>query len=158
MRPMALLFASIPLLAIAACNKSSGDASAAGSASAAAMTTPAPTTSAPAAASTAKPAPKSEYTASDLWTEVSGMMRIDVLGHPPVTISGTISAIKDDPTGEYGIDIDAGGGHAVELRFADFGKAAKAKKLKAGASVAANQCTVTMPKDNQLALVGCVLK
>jgi hypothetical protein len=156
MRPQALLFASISLLAIAACNKSSGDAPAA--ASAAAMTAPAPTTSAPAAASTAKPAPKSEYTASDLWTEVSGMMRIDVLGHPPVTISGTISAIKDDPTGEYGIDLDAGGGHTVELRFADFGKAAKAKKLKAGAPVAANQCTATMPKDNELALVGCVLK
>ena len=153
MRPTTTLFASIAILLVAACGKSSGNAASAASASASAAVAPVPTPSA-----TAKPAPKAEYSASDLWTEVSGLMRIDVLGHPPVTVSGTIKAVKDDPMGTYAVDLDASGGHTVELGFADFGKAERAKKLKAGSPIAASGCTVTMPKETMLILNDCVMK
>jgi hypothetical protein len=159
MRPTALLFVAISIPLAAACSKPSGDAApAAASGSAAATSAPTASAAATAPAVASAATPKAEYAPGDLWTEVSGLMRIDVLSHPPVTVKGTVKAVKDDPTGTYAVDLDAGGGHTVELGFADFGKAERAKKLAAGSPVAASGCTVTMPKDNQLTLIDCVLK
>lgn len=103
---------------------------------------------------------KSEYGPEELWATVSSMSRMDIMEKfvDGVTVAGTISKINDDPVGEYGVEMDAGNGRVVELRFMDFGSAAKEKGLAAGAAVAATKCSVTNPKDDRMALVGCQLK
>jgi hypothetical protein len=80
------------------------------------------------------------------------------LSNAGVTVTGAVQAIKNDPTGEYEVDLDAGSKHVVGLRFGDFGAAAKAKKLKVGDAIAAAKCQVTVPKDDLLVAVQCELK
>ena len=146
----AILFATAALL-VAGCSKSDSSGTPAAAAAA-----PAPTPSAaPAGAGDPN---KTDYTATELFTAASAMMRLDVMSKPPVNITGTIAAVKDDPMGEYSVDLDAGGGHIVTLRFADMGKAEKAAKLKAGASVAAKSCKITVPTGNSMSTTDCVLK
>jgi 3-oxoacyl-ACP reductase-like protein len=146
----AILFVTAALL-VAGCSKSDSSGNPAAAAAA-----PAPTPSAaPAGAGDPN---KTDYTATELFTAASAMMRLDVMSKPPVNITGTISAVKDDPMGEYSVDLDAGGGHIVTLRFADVGKAEKAAKLKAGASVAAKSCKITVPTGNSMSTTDCVLK
>lgn len=146
-----ILFATAALL-VAGCSKSDSSGNPAAAAAA-----PAPS-AAPAAAAAAGDPNKTDYTAAELFTAASAMMRLDVMSKPPVNITGTISAVKDDPMGEYAVDLDAGGGHIVTLRFADMGKAEKAAKLKAGASVAAKSCKITVPTGNSMSTTDCVLK
>jgi hypothetical protein len=75
-----------------------------------------------------------------------------------LTVTGTAAKIIDDPSAEYGVELDAGGGNVVEVRFADFGKAAKDKKLAAGAEIKASKCQPTNPEGQRLALVQCELQ
>lgn len=152
-----ILLSTVILLAIG-CSKSdsSGTPAAVAATPAAATTTAAAVPTAPAAA--AADPNKTNYTASELFTAASAMMRLDVLSKPPVTITGTISAVKNDPTAEYSVDLDAGGGHIVTLRFADMGKAEKAAKLKAGGTVTATACKITVPNGNAMSTTDCVLK
>ena len=151
-----ILLSTVALLAIGCSKSDSSGAPAAAMATPAASTTAAAVATAPTAA--AADPNKTDYTASDLFTAASAMMRLDVLSKPPVTITGTISAIKDDPTGEYSVNLDAGGGHIVTLRFADMGKAEKAAKLKAGGTVTATTCKITVPDGNAMSTTGCVVK
>ncbi len=120
----------------------------------AAAAEPAPAT-APAAA-----AAKSEYKPDELWTKVSGLDRTDLLelSNAGVTVTGTVQAIKDDPTGEYTVELDAGNKHVVALTYGDFGKAAKAKKIKVGDTIAASKCEVTVPAGDHLFAVQCEVK
>ena len=151
----AILFATAALL-VAGCSKSDSSGNPAAAAAAPAAT---PSAAPAATPSAAKADPnKTDYTATELFTAASAMMRLDVMSKPPVNITGTISAVKDDPMGEYSVDLDAGGGHIVTLRFADMGKAEKAAKLKAGASVAAKSCKITVPTGNSMSTTDCVLK
>ena len=143
-------FLVLGALSIAACGKSESESSSSGVPSA----KPAEPAAAPA------PTLKSAYKADELWATANGMTRIERMEKfvDGVTVTGTVKGIKDDPLGEYGAELDAGGSHIVELRFADFGKAAKAKPLKAGDQVAAAKCQITNPEGDRMALVQCELK
>lgn len=160
MRHVALLVLSAALV-VAACDKPADPAPKANAPAETAATKPAATpTPAPTPTPAAKTPPKSEYKPSELWTEANALSRFERMEKyvKGVTVVGTIKAIKDDPVGEYGIELDAENNHVVELRFGDFGKAAKDKKLKAGAAVSASDCQVTNPTGDRMALVQCVLK
>jgi hypothetical protein len=75
-----------------------------------------------------------------------------------VTINGTIAKINDDPTGEYELELDAGGGNIVAVHFADNGLAFKKSNPKVGGAVAASKCNVTVPQGNKLSLAICEAK
>lgn len=110
-----------------------------------------------------KPAPvaeKSEFKPDEAWSTLSGMSHMDRMTKfkDGVTINGAVAKVVDDPAGEYELQLDAGGGNTIQLRFQDFGKASKDKKIAAGATVSAAKCSPTNPQGNMMAFVGCELK
>jgi hypothetical protein len=152
-------FTSIAVIALAlvACKKSDKAAP-----TPAAKTEPAPTAAAPAPAAAA-PAAKESYKADELFdwaTATAAGSHMDMLEafNKPATVTGTITKVDDPATGEYGATLDAGKGHSVIVHFADFGKAAKDKKLKAGDTLTAEKCQTTQPTANDVTVVQCVLK
>ncbi len=148
-----LLVIVVAAAVFTACAKKRDDAPAA-------VANPVPGAAVPAVAP-AKPAtdnPNKVYKADEIFTKVAGLEQMDLLEFKPVSVEVTAKAIKDDPAGEYGIDADAGNGHAVTLTFADFGKAAKAKAIKATDTVKATKCQVTKVDGNHLSLVQCALQ
>lgn len=120
----------------------------------------APEPAKPAPEATPPAAEKSEFKPDEAWSTLSGMSHMDRMTKfkDGVTINGAVAKVVDDPAGEYELQLDAGGGNTVQLRFQDFGKAAKDKKLAAGATVSAAKCSPTNPQGNMMAFVGCELK
>jgi len=113
-----------------------------------------------AAPAPAAPAPaKAEYKPDELFKDTAGLSRMDLMDKfkDGVTLSGTVKSIKDDPTGEYVLVFDAGGGHTVEAMIAD-PKPAHDKKLKAGDAVTVTKCQVANPTDTSVPLRTCDLK
>jgi hypothetical protein len=108
------------------------------------------------------PAPekKSEFKPDEAWTTLSTMSHMDRMTNyrDGVTITGAVAKVVDDPAGEYGLQMDAGGGNTIELHFQDFGKAAKDKKIAAGATVTGTKCSPTNAEGTKMAFVGCELK
>lgn len=115
---------------------------------------------APAPAPAAEAPAKSEFKPDEAWTTLSTMSHMDRMTkfRDGVTITGAVTKVVDDPAGEYGLQLDAGGGNIVELRFQDFGKAAKDKKIAAGTTVTGTKCSPTNAEGNKMAFVGCELK
>lgn len=127
------------------------------------------TTAAPAPAAPATPAApaapaadavKAEYKPAEVWSEIGTMSHMDRMTkfRDGVVVTGVVAKIKDDPAGEYGLEMDAGSNHVVEVRFADFGKAAKDKGVKVGDSITATKCSPTNPEGDRMAMVTCELK
>ena len=119
-----------------------------------------PAAPAPAAPAPAAPTPaKAEYKPDELFKDTAGLSRLDLMDKfkDGVTLSGTVKAVKDDPTGEYVLVYDAGNGHTVEAMIAD-PKPARDKKVKAGDAVTVTKCQVANPSDTSVLLRICELK
>lgn len=119
---------------------------------------------APVADAAKTPAPpaaaRTEFKPDEAWTTLSTMSHMDRMTNykDGVTITGTVTKVVDDPASEYALQMDAGGGNTVEVLFADFGKAAKDRKIAAGQTVTGTKCSPTNPEGKKMAFVTCELK
>lgn len=122
-------------------------------ASTATVVPPTPTPSA------AAPVAKSEYTPAELFTQVASMTSLEArqLFVDGVSLTLTIKSVADDPAGEFVVAADASEGRTMEFTFADFGKAAKAAKLTAGAALKLKGCSITNPQGKSMRVVMCQL-
>jgi hypothetical protein len=162
MKPTLLIVAFV--VAFAGCKKKEDNKESAKSAepAAAAPATP-PAQAAPPAggepSAAGAQATKSEYKPDELWKATAGVSRMDLMEKfkDGVTVTGAVKTVKDDPAGEYVLELDAGGGHTVAAEIA-VPAAAREKKLKAGDTVTVTKCMIANPTDALLPLRTCDLK
>jgi hypothetical protein len=149
-------------LALVACKKKDDTAASADKTPPAAKSAAgtAPAEPAPPPAPPPTPVAKSEYKADELFAATAGQSRMDLMEKfkDGVTVTGSVTKVDEPAGGEYSVELDAGDKHVVAVTFADFGKAAKAKGVKAGDTITATTCQVTNPTADRLAVVTCELK